>query len=61
MYVQLDKEKPDIRRIYMRLELVAVKPMTVQVSNCPLGLLNKLMHRLLYIPALIDVPLHIRI
>jgi hypothetical protein len=40
------------------MPLAAVKPMTVQVSNCRFLGLNKLRHRLLHFPALTDVPVY---
>jgi hypothetical protein len=55
MYVQLDKENPGTENI-RRLNLAAVKPTTVQVSNCRFLGLNKLRRRLLHYPALTDIP-----
>jgi hypothetical protein len=49
MYVQLDKEKLGIGN------LAAVKPATVQVSDCRFGGLNNLRHRLLHNPSLTEV------
>jgi hypothetical protein len=60
MYVELDKEKPGIGNI-RGLNLVAVKPTTLQVSNCLFGGLNNLRHRLLRKPALTEVSVYIRI
>jgi hypothetical protein len=59
MYVQLDKENPDTGNIRC-LNLAAVKPTTVQVSNCRFLCLNKLRHRLLHYPALTHVPVYSR-
>jgi hypothetical protein len=53
MYVQLDTEDPDTRNIRV-LNLAAVKPTTVQVSNCRSLGLNKLSHMLLHYPALTE-------
>jgi hypothetical protein len=58
MYVQLEK-KPGIGNI-RRLNLEAVKPTTVQVSDCRVWVLNKLKHRLLHNSALTEVPVYIR-
>jgi hypothetical protein len=58
MYVQLDKENPDTGNI-RGLNLAAVKPRTVQVSNCRFLGLNKLRIKLLHYPALTDVPIYI--
>jgi hypothetical protein len=60
MYVQVDKEEPDIGNI-KGLNMAAVKTTTAQISNCRIGVLNKLMPRLLHIPALTDIPIHISI
>jgi hypothetical protein len=54
MYVQLDKEKPDIGNI-RGLNLAAVKSTTVQVSDYRFWGLTKLRHRLLHNPALTEV------
>jgi hypothetical protein len=58
-YVQLDKENPGTGNI-RGLNLAAVKPTTVQVSNCRFLGLNKLRHRLLHYPSLTDVPVYSR-
>jgi hypothetical protein len=42
------------------LNLAAVKPTNVQVSNCCFLGSNKLRHRLLHYPALTDVPIYSR-
>jgi hypothetical protein len=42
------------------LNLEAIKPTNVQVSNCRFLGLNKLRHRLLHYPALTDVPVYSR-
>jgi hypothetical protein len=57
MYVQLEKENPGTGNI-RGLNVVAVKPTTVQVSNCRFLGLNKLRHRLLHYPPLTDVPVY---
>jgi hypothetical protein len=57
IFVQLDKDNPGIGNI-RGLNLAAVKPTTVQVSNCCFLGLNKLRHRLLHYPALTDVPVY---
>jgi hypothetical protein len=59
MYVQLDRENPGTGNI-RGLNLAAVKPTTVQVSNCCFLGLNTLRHRLLHYPALADVPVYSR-
>jgi hypothetical protein len=59
-YVQLDQSKPGIGNI-RGLNLAAVKRTNIQVSNCRFGVLNKLMHRLLHYPALIEVPVYVYI
>jgi hypothetical protein len=59
MYVQLDKEIPGTGNI-RGLNLAAVKPTTVQVSNWRFLGLNNLRHRLLQYPALTDVPVYTR-
>jgi hypothetical protein len=65
--VILNHENPNVHAIgqggprhrkYKRLNLVAVKPTTVQVSNCRFLGLNKFRHRLLHYPALTDVPVY---
>jgi hypothetical protein len=58
-YVQLEKENPGTGNI-RGLNLAAVKPTTVQVSNCRFLGLNKLRHKLLHYPALTDVPVYSR-
>jgi hypothetical protein len=55
MYVQLDKENPGTGNI-RGLNLAAVKPTTVQVSNCHFLGLDKLRNKLLHSPALTDAP-----
>jgi hypothetical protein len=65
--VILNQENTNVRAIvqgevmhrkYTRgLNLAAVMPTTVQVSNCRL---NKLRHRLLHSPALTEIPVYIR-
>jgi hypothetical protein len=59
MYVQLDRENPGIGNT-RGLNLVAVRPTTVQVSNCRFGDFNNLRHKLLHSTALTKVPVHIR-
>jgi hypothetical protein len=57
--MQLDKENPGTGNI-RGLNLTAVKPTTVQVSNCRFLGLNKLRHKLLHYPELTDVPVYSR-
>jgi hypothetical protein len=57
MSLQLDKENPSTGNI-RGLNLAAVKPTSVQVSNCRFLGLNKLRHKLLHYPALTDVPVY---
>jgi hypothetical protein len=54
---QLDKENPGTGNI-RGLNLAAVKPTTVQVSNYRFLGVNKLRHKLLHYPALTDVPVY---
>jgi hypothetical protein len=55
--VQLDKENTGTGNI-RGLNLAADKPTTVQVSNCRFLGLNKLRHKLLFYPALTEVPVY---
>jgi hypothetical protein len=59
LQVQLDKENPGTGNI-RGLNLAAVNPTTVQVSNCRFLGLNKLRHSLMHYPALTDVPVYSR-
>jgi hypothetical protein len=52
IYVVLYKEKPCVRNRRRRRNLTAVRPTTVQLTNCSFRLVDKLRHNLLHKPAL---------